>query len=64
MSILELKQQLSRLSQRERRELQIYLARLKHETPASKRTIARTIRRMKRGEGTSIQELEARYRRG
>lgn len=63
MSILELKQQVSRLSQRERRELQAYLIRLKHDTPASKRATAKTIREMKKGKVTSLEELESRTSR-
>ena len=58
MSILELKQQVSRLSQRERRELQAYLVRLKHDTPASKRATAKAIREMKKGKFTTLEELE------
>lgn len=60
MSILELKQQVSRLSQRERRELQAYLVRLKHDAPVTKRATAKTIREMKKGKFTSLEELEAR----
>jgi hypothetical protein len=59
MSILELKQQVSRLSQRERREFQAYLVRLKHGTTAAKRATAKSIREMKKGEFTSLEELEA-----
>ena len=33
MSVLELKQELSRMSKRDRQELHAYLIRLKHETP-------------------------------
>jgi hypothetical protein len=54
MSILELKQRVSRLSQRERRELQSYLIRLKHDTPAAKRATAQTIREMRKGKFTTI----------
>lgn len=60
MSILELKQQVSRLSQRERRELQAYLIRLKHDTPANKRAVAKSIKEMQKGKFTSIEELETR----
>ena len=59
MSILELKQQVSRLSQRDRRELQAYLVRLKHDTPAAKRATAKSIRDMKKGKFTSLEALEA-----
>ena len=60
MSILELKQQISRLSQRDREKLRLYLLRLKHDTPAARRATARTIREMKQGKSTPIEELEAR----
>lgn len=64
MNLLKLKQQISRLSQRDRRELQVYLLRLKHATPAWKRTTAKKIREMKAGKFTTIEELEARVARG
>lgn len=64
MSLLELKQRASRLSQRERTELQLYLLRLKRETPAWKRATAKKIREMKAGKFTTIEELEARFARG
>ena len=64
MSLLELKQQISRLSQRERAELQTYMVRLKQDTPAWRRTTAKKIREMKAGKATSIEELESRYARG
>ena len=64
MSLLELKQHASRLSQRERTELQLYLLRLKRETPAWKRATAKKIREMKAGKFTTIEELEARFARG
>ncbi len=64
MSFLELKQKVARLSQKERRELQLYLIKLKHQTPAWKKATARTIREMQAGKYTTIEELEAIYRRG
>jgi hypothetical protein len=60
MSILELKQRVSRLSQRERQELQVYLLRLKRETPAWKRSTAKKIRDMQGGKFATLEELEAR----
>jgi hypothetical protein len=60
MSILELKQGISRLSLRERREIQLYLLRLKRETPAWKRTTAKKIREMQAGKFTTVEELSAR----
>jgi hypothetical protein len=62
MSILELKQSISRLSQRERREIQLYLLRLKRETPAWKRATAKKIRDMQAGKFTTVEELSARIR--
>jgi hypothetical protein len=64
MSLLELKQKVSRLSQRDRAELQAYMIRLKHATPAWKRATAKKIREMKAGKFTTIEELEARIARG
>jgi hypothetical protein len=63
MSVLELKQKISRLSPRQRREIQIYLLRLKRDTPAWKRATAKRIRDMQAGKQVSIEELEARMRR-
>jgi len=60
MSILELKQGISRLSQRERQELQLYLLHLKRETPAWKRATAKKIRTMQAGKFTTVEELRAR----
>jgi hypothetical protein len=64
MSLLELKQHVSRLSQRERTELQLYMLRLKRDTPAWKKATAKKIREMKAGKFTPIEELERRYARG
>jgi len=63
MSVLELQQKISRLSPRERKEIQIYLLRLKRDTPAWKRATAQRIRDMQAGKQVSIEELEARMRR-
>jgi hypothetical protein len=63
MSLLELKQKVSRLSQRERQELQLYLLRLKRDTPAWKRATAKRIREMQAGKFTTLEELEARIRK-
>ncbi len=60
MSVLELKQELSRLSNRERQELHAYLIRLKHETPEWKKSTARRLNAMKKGKGISSQELQSR----
>ena len=58
MSILQVKQSLSRMSQRERQEIQLYLLRLKRETPAWRRATAKKIREMKAGRYTTIEQLE------
>lgn len=57
MSILELKQRVFRLSLRERQELQLYLLRLKRQTPAWKRATAKRIRDMQAGKFTTLEEL-------
>ena len=64
MSLLELKPHVSRLSQRERMELQAYMIRLRHGTPAWKRATAKKTRDMQAGKFTSIETLEARFARG
>ena len=53
MSLLELKQAVSQLSNRQREELQAYLIRLRHNTPAWKRATAGRIRAMKAGKRVS-----------
>jgi len=58
MSILQVKQTLSRMSQRERQEIQLYLLRLKRDTPVWKRATAKKIRGMQAGRFTTIEELE------
>jgi hypothetical protein len=60
MSMLELKQRVSRLSPRQRQELQLYLLRLKRETPAWKKATAAKIRAMQAGKFTTLEELKAR----
>ncbi len=62
MSILQVKQTLSRMSQRERQEIQLYLLRLRRDTPAWKRATAKKIREMQAGRFTTIEQLEARLK--
>ena len=62
MSILQVKQTLSRMSRRERQEIQLYLLRLKRETPAWKRATAKKIREMQAGRFTTLEQLEARLK--
>jgi hypothetical protein len=63
VSVLEIKQSLSRLSIRERREIQIYLHQLRRMTPAWKKSAAKRIEEVRAGKFTTIEELEARHRR-
>ena len=49
MSVLELKQEVSRMNKRERQELFAYLIRLKHETPEWKKAAASRVAEMKMG---------------
>jgi hypothetical protein len=64
MSILQMKQSLSRMSQRERQEIQLYLLRLKRETPGWKKATAKKIRAMQAGKFTTIEQLESRLKQG
>jgi hypothetical protein len=64
MSLLELKQAVSRLNKHERRELQAYLIRLRHNTPEWKRAAAKRIGAMQAGRRVTAEDLEARMGRG
>lgn len=64
MSVLELKQEITQLRQSEREELHAYLVRFKHETAEWRQAAARRIRAMKRGEGVTAEEMEARLKSG
>jgi hypothetical protein len=64
MSVLEVKQAITKMSRQERREIQLYLIKLRHSTPAWKRATAKRIRDMQAGKFTTIEELEARIARG
>ena len=48
-SLLHLKQEISKLSERERVEIAAYLHRLKQQTPAWKKEMARRLEEMDRG---------------
>jgi hypothetical protein len=63
MSLLELKQEVSRLNKRERQELQTYLIRLRHDTPEWKKATAKRIKAMQAGHRVTAEELEARIGR-
>lgn len=60
MSVLELKQEVSRMNKRERQELFAYLIRLKHETPEWKKATASRVTEMKKGRVVTAGELAAR----
>lgn len=60
MTMLQLTQQISRLSVSERRELNAYMIRLRHERPEWKRMISRRMRDMDAGKKVSVEELERR----
>ena len=64
MSVLEIKQNLSRLSGQEQREIQIYLQQLRRRTPAWKKATAKKINDVLAGKFVTIEDLEARIRRG
>jgi hypothetical protein len=63
MSVLEIKQAISRLTTWERREIQIYLHQLKRTTPAWKKATAKKIADVQAGKFTTLEELEALHRR-
>jgi hypothetical protein len=60
MTMLELKQEISRLSVRERRELNAYMIRLRHERPEWKRMISKRMRDMDAGLKVSAEEMRRR----
>jgi hypothetical protein len=64
MSVLEIKQRLSRLSSREQREIQIYLHQLRRRSSAWKKATAKSIDEVKAGKFVTLDEMEKRHRRG
>jgi len=58
--MLELKQEVSRLSIRERRELNASMIRLRHERPEWKRMISKRMRDMDAGKKVSVEDLKRR----
>jgi len=60
MTMLELKQEISRLSLRDQRELNAYMIRLRHERPEWRRMISKRMRDMDAGKKLSVEELEKR----
>jgi hypothetical protein len=63
MTMLELKQKVSRLSPRQRRELNAYMIRLRHETPEWRSAASRRMREMDAGKKVTVAELQQRMRR-
>lgn len=64
MTMLELKQAVSRLKKSDRQELFAYMVRLKHETPEWKRATAKRLGEMKQGKLVSAEALASRVARG
>ena len=60
MSVLELEQEVSRMSKRDRQELHAYLVRLKHETPEWKKSAAKRLSAMEKGKALAQNELLSR----
>ncbi|EIP96915.1 hypothetical protein OpiT1DRAFT_01342 [Opitutaceae bacterium TAV1] len=60
MTLLELKQEVSRLSSREMRELNAYMIRLRHEKPEWKRMASARMREMDAGRKVTLAEVERR----
>ncbi|HKB91423.1 MAG TPA: hypothetical protein VKC60_12965 [Opitutaceae bacterium] len=52
--MLELKQEISRLSLKERRELNAYMIRLRHNTSAWKKTVSKRMHEMGQGKKISV----------
>jgi hypothetical protein len=64
VSVLQIKQSLSRLSAKEQREIQVYLHQLRRRTPAWKKATAKRIADVKSGKCVTLEELEEIHRRG
>jgi hypothetical protein len=60
MTLLQLKQEISRLSLRERRELNAYMIRLRHERPEWRKLVSMRMRDMDAGRKVSLTDLERR----
>jgi O6-methylguanine-DNA--protein-cysteine methyltransferase len=56
-AILDIKQRLSKLSDADRRMVSAYLLRLKHESPAGRREVTRTMREMDAGKTVRLKDL-------
>jgi len=64
MTMLELKQEVSRLSPRSRRELNAYMIRLRHQTPAWRKELGRRMKNMDGGKKVALASLETLIARG
>lgn len=64
MTLLELKQEITRLSLRERRELNAYMIRLRHERPEWKKLMSKRMLEMDAGKKVSTAELRRRLNLG
>ena len=62
MTLLQLKQEISRLSLRERRELNAYMIRLRPARPEWRRAASKRMREMDAGRKVTVDELEARLK--
>ena len=60
MTLLQLKQEISRLTLRERRDLNAYMIRLRHERPEWKKMVSKRMRDMDGGKKLSSADLERR----
>jgi len=58
MTLLQLKQEISQLSPRERRELNAYMIRLRHERPEWKKLVSKRMKEMDTGKKITLDELE------
>ena len=63
MSLLELKQEVSRLTKSDLQKLFFYLVRLKHHSPEWKRSTAKRIHEMRKGKFLTAEALESRLSR-
>jgi hypothetical protein len=62
MTMLELKQKVSRLTARERRELNAYLIRLRHESPQWRQIANKRMKAMDAGRKVAVADLDRRLR--
>ena len=63
-AMLELKQRVSLLTKSQRRELNAYMIRLRHETPEWRKMTSNRMREMDAGKKISLADLQRRLTRG